>query len=271
VPRVLWFLRMRAAAVLVVCVVGCTAPNPAFGDGTDGGSAGTDATSGSASRGTSDTTRGDETPSTSTASTSTDDPSIATSDDEESHSDTDPIVDLGRDDGSTTESDSRRVWLFTAAVDNGAFGDPASEDGSLAGFPECADAYQNIAVDICVSAPVPLLRTVANPWNHPSLADSHDAPVLSVDGYSIAETLTNFKDGNWIVEALYDASGGGLELTNEVPIATGGDVDGAPNCGNWIDIEDSMSIADPDGEEGWFGVEEVACEVGARILCVCPA
>src|SRR5262249_34148239 len=157
-------------------------------------------------------------------STTGDDPSIATSDDENSVSDSDPIYDLG-DDGSTTESVARRVWLYTAPVQSGAFADPAEVDPTIAGIAQCQDAYQNLPIDVCGTGPVALVRTGEDPFDNRKFAELLDSEVLSIDGYVIAERLKMFFDGDWAVEALYEAPGGGLEELDTVYLATGGRTD----------------------------------------------
>lgn len=264
---------MRAALLGLLATAACTAPNPAFGDATSGGSTSPDASSEAPPAETSntigETTRGDDATTADATSTTGDDPSIATSDDENSVSDSDPIDDLGDDDGSTTESEPRRLWLFTAAVDGGAFADPAARDPLLAGFEQCNAAQQNLARDVCLMPPVSLIRTSNDPFLHPALADLSEAPVLSIQADPIAETLKDFAEGTWSVQTLYDAFGGGLEHLAEDPFATGGRTDGDPNCGEWLDAEGVMTIGDPDGEEGWLAVDEVSCATPVRILCIC--
>lgn len=270
---------------------GCTAPNPAFGDATDGtggtsvGEATTDkstsestpmTTEQTTEQTTVDTTQGttlDPTHAESSSGDQTTNPvdtgitQPMTSDD--GTDDTSPAT-TSTDDGSSDVGDpAAEVLLFSAPIENGRI----SKDGGAAvvgaAAMHCAASLEALGADVCPGNYHPLIRIGAVPFGAPALVANLDHGVSSLEGEPIAETLQDFLDGNWLVPSLSVVSAGGLEDLAGTPLATGGLSNNDGNCGGWTTEDGDFTMGDVDGGGGWFSANDLGCATPARILCLC--
>lgn len=274
---------MRIALLCGLGVLGaCTAPNPAFGDGaeaTGGASESTkseattdrpasestqtssDASDASDSNDASDaTSAGSGTASSSSSTTAND---VSTSDDDDDTGTTSGFAE------SSTGAASGAILLFAAGVPNGNLLEDKGADPADLGVTQCAATLEDLAIDICNGPIFPVLR-IGAALAIPAAIGNADAAVVSINGDIIATTPGDFFEGTWVVGALYDAGGGGLEeLGDGVPVITGGTGNIHSNCMGWSTLEGEMNTAVVEGGDNWLEGQALDCDIGALILCMC--